>query len=151
MLLFHVKRLARREGWVLSDLVRMLIVLGATVCWLRVRNEKDLNRLGKIAHADQMSDMLNEAVSNKRRTRVYPIVRDEAGRATDVVTLILPAGYARLIDSYVSTNRISRSNACERLLTFGLISYLTVENTIHQAVQQVRAQPESQAAPQTPM
>ena len=65
MLLFHVKRLAqRRDGR--FDLVRMLIVLGATVCWLRLRNQGDLDRLVEIARAGQMSDMLNEAVSNKR-------------------------------------------------------------------------------------
>ena len=127
MLLFHVKRLAQRERWTLSNLVRMLIVLGATVCWLNLRNQEDLDRLGKIAHAGQMADMLNEAVSHKSRTRVYPLVRPlaHAGRTTDVVTLILPDGYARLIEAYAATSKMSKSNTCERLLTFGLVSYLT--------------------------
>jgi hypothetical protein len=149
-----VKRLAQREGWALSDLVRMLIVLGATVCWLRLRNQEDLDRLVvEIAHAGQMADMLNEAVSHKSRTRGYPLVRPlaHAGRTTDVVTLILPDGYASLIEAYAATSRMSKSNTCERLLTFGLVSHLTAENSIHQAVQSVRAQPENQAAPQIPM
>ena len=83
-----------------------------------------------------MADMLNEAISHKRRTRVYPLVRDEAGRATDVVTLILPSGYSRLIEAYAATKRTSKSDACERLLTTGLVSYLRSENALLQALQQ---------------
>ncbi|MGD0689843.1 MAG: hypothetical protein ABSA50_08740 [Candidatus Bathyarchaeia archaeon] len=140
MLLFHVKSVAQKERWAFSDLMRMLIVLGATVSWLRLRKQENLDRLGKIAHASRVADMLNEAVSHKRRTRIYPVVRDDAGRATDVVTLILPAGYARLIEAYAATNRISKSDACERLLTFGLIAYSTAENALLQAIQRVRRQ-----------
>ena len=81
MLLFHVKTVAQKEGWALSDLVRMLIVLGAAVSWLRLRNQEDLDRFEKIAHMGRVADMLNEAVSRKCRTRIYPVVRDDAGRA----------------------------------------------------------------------
>ena len=50
MLLFHVKSVAQKERWAFSDLMRMLIVLGATVSWLRLRKQENLDRLGKIAH-----------------------------------------------------------------------------------------------------
>jgi hypothetical protein len=142
MLLFQVKTVAQKEGWAFSDLVRMLIVLGATVSWLRLRNQEDLDRLGKIAHVGRVAEMLNEAVSHKRRTRIYPVVRQDAGPATDVVTLILPGGYGRLIEAYAATKRTSKSDACERLLTFGLIAYLTAENALLQAIQRTRGQPE---------
>ena len=142
-LLLSVKGIAQSESWATSDLLRMLIVLGATVCWLRLRNQEDLDRLRKIARRSRMADMLNEAISHKRRTRVYPLVRDEAGRATDVVTLILPSGYSRLIEAYAATKRTSKSDACERLLTTGLVSYLRSENALLQALQQAREQPEN--------
>lgn len=149
MLLFHVKSVAQKERWAFSDLMRMLMVLGATVSWLRLRRQENLNRLGKMVRLGGMADMLEEAGSHKPRTRIYPVVRDDAGRATDVVTLILPSGYARLIEAYAATKRISKNDACERLLTFGLIAYSTSENALLQAIQRVRGQPGSQAAPQT--
>ena len=149
MLLFHVKSIAQKERWAFSDLMRMLIVLGATVKWLALRKQENLDRLGKMVRLGGMADMLEEAVSHKPRTRIYPVVRDDAGRATDVVTLILPAGYARLIEAYAATKRISKSDACERLLTFGLMAYSTAENALLQAFQRVRWQPESRAGPQT--
>ncbi len=138
MLLFHVKSVAQKERWALSDLMRMLIVFGAAVSWLGLRKQENLDRLGKIARTGGMADMLAGAVSHKPRTRLYPVVRDDAGRATDVVTLILPAGYARLIEAYAATNRMSKSDACERLLTIGLTTYLTAENALLQAIQRVR-------------
>ena len=149
MLLYHVKSVAQKERWAFSDLLRMLIVLGATVSWLRLRNQEDLDRLGKIARLGGMADLLEEAVSHKPRTRIYPVVRDDVGRVTDVVTLILPAGYAGLIEAYAAVNRISKSNACERLLTFGLIMYSTAENALLRAIQRVRRQPGSPTMPKT--
>jgi hypothetical protein len=138
MLLVQVKGVAQEERWAFSDLVRMLIVLGATVSWLGLRKQENLERLGRITRLGGMADMLQEAVPHKSRTRIYPVVRDEASRATDVVTLILPVGCARLIEAYAATNRISKSDACERLLTIGLTTYLTAENAFLQAVQWVR-------------
>ena len=149
MLLFHVKGVAQKERWAFSDLMRMLIVLGATMSWLRLRKQENLDRLGKIARLGRMADMLEEAGAHKPRTRIYPIVRDDAGRATDVVTLILPSGYARLIEAYAATKRTSKSDACETLLTTGLVTYLTAENTLLQAIQRVRRQPERHPAPKT--
>ena len=139
MLLFHVKSVAQKEKWAFSDLMRMLIVLGATVSWVRLRKQENLDRLGKIARLGRMADMLEEAGSHKPRTRIYPVVRDESGRATDVVTLILPAGYARLIEAYAGTKRTSKSDACETLLTTGLVTYLTAENALLQAQASARA------------
>jgi hypothetical protein len=140
MLLLHVKGVAQKENWAVSDLVRMLIVLGAAMSWLSFWKQENLDRLGKIAHLGGMADMLNEAISHKPRTRIYPGVRQpaQAGRTTDVVTLILPAGFARIIEAYAATNRISKSDACERLLTVGLTTYLTAENALLQAIQRVR-------------
>lgn len=148
-LLFHVKSVAQKERWAFSDLMRMLIVLGATVSWLRLQKQEGMDRFEKIAYVGRVADMLNEAVSHKPRTRIYPVVRDDAGRATDVVTLILPAGYARLIEAYAGTKRTSKSDACETLLTTGLVTYLTAENALLQALQRVRGQPERQPAPKT--
>jgi hypothetical protein len=127
----------------------MLIVLGATVCWLRLRNQENLDKFLKIARTGRMADLLEETVSHKSRRRVYPVVRDDAGRATDVVTLILPPGYARLIEAYAAISRISKSAACERLIIFGLIAYSKSENALLQAIRRVRGQPESHAAPKT--
>jgi hypothetical protein len=139
-LLFQVKSVAQKERWAVSDLLRMLIVLGAVVRWLGLREQENLGRLQKMVRLGGMADMLEKAASHKRRTRIYPIVRDDAGRATEVVTLILPAGYARLIEAYAATKRTSKSDACETLLTTGLVSYLTAENALLQAIQHVRRQ-----------
>ncbi len=147
MLLFQVRGVAQKEKWALSDLVRMLIVLGATLKWLGLRKQENRDRLETMVHLGRMADMLEQAASHKPRTRIYPIVRDDVGRETDVFTLILPAGYARLIEAYAATKRTSKSDACETLLTTGLISYLTAENALLQAIQRVRRQPESQQAP----
>jgi hypothetical protein len=149
MLLFQVKGVAQKEGWAFSDLVRMLIVLGAVAKWLGLRKQENQDRLEKTVRLGGMADMLEKAASHRPRTRIYPIVRDDAGRATSVVTLILPAGYARLIEVYAATKRTSKSDACETLLTTGLVTYLTAENAMLQALQRVRGQPESQAAPKT--
>lgn len=149
MLLFQVKGVAQKEGWAFSDLVRMLMVLGAVVRWLGLRKQENLDRLRKTVRLGGMADILEEATSHKRRSRVYPIVRDDAGRATDVVTLILPAGCARLIEAYAATNRVSKNDACERLVTTGLVTYLTSENALLQTIQRVGKQPERRATPQT--
>jgi hypothetical protein len=141
MLLFHVKRVAQKERWAVSDLMRMLIVLDATVSWLRLQKQEDVGTFEKMAHVGRVADILSEAVSHKPRTRIYPVVRDDTSQATDVVTLILPAGYARLIETYAATKRISKSDACETLLTFGLIAYSKAENVLLQALQRVREQP----------
>jgi hypothetical protein len=151
MLLFHVKSVAQKERGAFSDLMRMLIVLGATVMWLGLRKQENVDRLEKIVRLGGMADMLEKAASHKPRTRIYPIVRDDAGRATDVVTLILPAGYARLIETFAATKRTSKSDACETLLTTGLVTYLRAENALLQAIQRVRRQPERQPASKTGM
>jgi hypothetical protein len=145
LLFAHVKGVARKERWAVSDLVRMLIVLGAAISWLKLRKQENLDRLGEIARLGRMADMLTDAVSHKPRTRIYPVVRQpaQAGRATDVFTLILPVGYAGLIEAYAATNRMSKSNACEKLLTIGLITYLTAENALLQAIQRVAKQAEN--------
>ena len=137
--------MAQKEGWAFSDFVRMLIVLGAAVKWLGLRRQENQDRLGKMVRLGRMADMLEKAASHKPRTRIYPIVRDDTGRATDVVTLILPTGYARLIEAYATTKRMSKSDACETLLTTGMVTYLTAENTLLQAIQRVAKQPEKQA------
>jgi hypothetical protein len=149
MLLFQVKSVAQKEGWAFSDLMRMLIVLGATVRWLGLRKQENQDRLEKMVRLGGMADILENAGLHKPRTRIYPIVRDYAGRATDVVTLILPPGYARLIEVYAATRRTSKSDACETLLTTGLVTYLRAENALLQALQQLRRQPERQPAPKT--
>ena len=59
------------ERWAFSDLMRMLIILGASVSWLRLRKQENLDRLGKIARLGRMADMLDEAGSHKPRTRIY--------------------------------------------------------------------------------
>jgi hypothetical protein len=151
MVFLHVKGVALKEGWEVSDLVRLLVVFGASWRWLSFRKQENLDRLGKIARVGGMADMLKEAVSHKPRTRIYPGVRQpaQAGRTTDVVTLILPAGYARLIEAYAATNRMSKSDACERLLKIGMIAYLSAENALLQAIQRARGQPDNQPPPKT--
>jgi hypothetical protein len=151
MLLFQVKSVAQKERWAFSDLMRMLIVLGAVVKWLGLRKRENQDRLEKIVRLGGMADLLEKAALHKPRTRIYPIVRDDAGRATDVVTLILPSGCARLIEAYAATKRTSKNDACETLLTTGLVTYLTAESALLQVLQQVRGQPESQAATRTSM
>jgi hypothetical protein len=64
LLFAHVKGVAQKERWAVSDLVRMLIVLGAAIGWLKLRKQENLDRLGEIAHVGRMADMLTDAVSH---------------------------------------------------------------------------------------
>ncbi len=47
LLFAHVKGVAQKERWAVSDLVRMLIVLGAAGNWLKLRKQENLERLGE--------------------------------------------------------------------------------------------------------
>jgi len=138
-LLAHVKTVAFKEGWELSDLVRTLTVLGASGSWLKFQKQENLDHFRKLVQVAQMADMLNAAVSHKLLA-AYPIIRQPpfTGRTSVVVTLIIPVGLARLVEVYAATTKISRSNACERFLTVGLTAYLTSENALLHAIQQAR-------------
>jgi hypothetical protein len=69
MLLFRVKDVAQKESWAVSDLLRMLIVLGAVVRWLGLRKQENLGRLESTVRLGGMMDMLEHAASHKRRSR----------------------------------------------------------------------------------
>ena len=53
---------------------------------------------------------------------------------TDVITLILPSGLARLIVAYANIHRFSKNDLCGSLLMKGLMIYMAGEKAFLQAI-----------------
>jgi hypothetical protein len=145
LMLGQIKSLALSEGWEISDLIRTLIAFGATATWLGLEKQKNLDRLKDIALLASATETLGAAVSRKPRARPYPIVR--SSQETNVVSLILPAEYAHMIEAYASTRKISKNEVCGNLLTVGLLAYLKAENSLFHAIEIIRREP--QGSPHT--
>lgn len=131
--LAHVTRLALSEGWEISDLMRTMVILAAAVAWFGLDNEKKLDASREIATLDRLRKalgMLTPGVVQKR-----PYGADRAGQDTDVVTLILPAGVAELIESFAAAKMMTKNDLCGVLLTEGLILYMSAEQRLLVALQ----------------
>ena len=140
----QVTHLALREGWEISDLARTLVVLAATGTWLGLENQKNLDVLREIAALGRMRRALGTRISGAVQKRSYPVVR--GSQDTDVMTLILPAHIAELVESYAAAKMISKNDLCGGLLTKGLITYMTAEKRLLQALQNQRRQAEGPSA-----
>lgn len=131
--LAQIKRLALDEGWEISDLVRALVVLAATVTWLGLDKPKNLDALREISALGQMRDALERGLLSMRTHRPYPAVR--GNQDTYVMTLILPTGVANLIESLAAAKIVSKNDSVSGLLTKGLILYMTGEHRLLEALQ----------------
>jgi len=131
--LAHATRLALSEGWEISDLMRTMVVLAAAVAWFGLENQKKLDASREIAALDRLRKALGMLAPDVVQKRPYRA--DRAGRDTDVVTLILPADVAELIESFAAARMMTKNDLCGVLLTEGLILYMSAEQRLLIALQ----------------
>jgi hypothetical protein len=142
--LAQVTRLALSEGWEISDLTRALVVFAATATWLALENQKNVDILRAIGALGRMRNALSKRIPGSVQKRPYPLARDS--QDTAVMTLILPADIAELLESFAAAKIISKNDLCGTLLTKGLIMYLTAKQRLLQALQNQRRRAEEPSA-----
>jgi hypothetical protein len=117
-LAYHLKGLARRQGWETADLLRLLILLSAASRFLtlpgneRFQKQVQLHRItGKRGYSPRVG------ASN-----------------TVLLSVRLPQGAAQLITTYASLTGQSRNELVIGLLEVGLVMYLKAENAFLEAI-----------------
>ena len=117
-LAYHLKGVARRQGWETADLLRLLILLSAASRFLtlpgneRFQKQVQLHRItGKRGYSPRVG------ASN-----------------TVLLSVRLPQGAARLITTYANLTGQSRNELVVGLLEMGLLMYLKAENAFLEAI-----------------
>jgi hypothetical protein len=131
LLLEHCRTRALEEGWKLSELARMLISLGATSYFLRLRHPEVSERLRRLATMREASNVLDMAVGRRPRGR-----RNEPkhiGRTT-LLPLHLPRGFYELVSSYSSATGTSRNALLSRYLEAGYVIYMKGQNSLLETI-----------------
>jgi hypothetical protein len=131
----HVRRLALKEGWQFSDLLRSLIVLGATWTWGRLAEKGNSGRLMDLALLGAATSGLQAVLSRRPSRRPYAAPRSQS---TEVVTLFLPHGYAEMVKMYAATKQESQNDVCVIFLERGLLAYLGAQAHMLLTVQAIR-------------
>ena len=122
----HCRKRALEEGWQLSELARMLICLGATLYFLRLRNPKALEQFRLLATMNRAYGALDTALGRRRGGRNEP---KHMGRTTLLPTH-LPRGLYDLVSAYSATTGISRNALLSRFLEAGFIIYMLGQNAL---------------------
>ena len=119
---YHLKGLARRQGWETADLLRLLILLSAASRFLtlpgneRFQKQVQLHRIaGKRGYSPRVG------ASN-----------------TVLLSVRLPQGAAQLITTYASLTGQSRNELVIGLLEVGLVMYLKAENAFFEAIHSLK-------------
>jgi hypothetical protein len=122
-LAYHLKGLARRQGWETADLLRLLILLSAASRFLtlpgneRFQKQVQLHRItGRRGYSPRVG------ASN-----------------TVLLSVRLPQGAARLITTYANLTGQSRNEVVVGLLEVGLLIYLKAENAFLEAIGSLKA------------
>ena len=122
-LAYHLKGLARRQGWETADLLRLLILLSAASRFLtlpgndRFQKQVQLHRItGKRGYSPRVG------ASN-----------------TVLLSVRLPQGAAWLITTYAYLTGQSRNEVVVGLLEVGLLIYLKAENAFLEAIGSLKA------------
>jgi hypothetical protein len=131
--LAYCRKRALGEGWELSDFVRMLICLGATIYFLRLRNPEALEQFMRLATLSRASRALDEAIGRGRRCRNEP----KHGK-TSLVPVHLPRGVYELVSTYSATTGASRNALLCRFLETGHILYMLGEETWFKTILSLR-------------
>lgn len=92
----YCRKRALEEGWQLSDLARMLICLGATSYFLRLRNPEASERFRRLATMTKASASLDVALGRRRGRRNEPKHIGE----TTLLPIHLPRGFYDLMSKY---------------------------------------------------
>jgi hypothetical protein len=117
------KWLAKQEGWEAADLLRLLIWLSATPKFLGLPENERF----------QKQVQLQKTVGK----RTYS---PRLGGDTELLSVRLPQGPARLISAYAELTGQSRNQLVTGLLEMGLVVYLKAENAFLEAIRSVKPQ-----------
>jgi hypothetical protein len=131
----HVQLIASEDGWQFSDLLRNLIVLGATMTWRSLSEKENQDRYMELAVLGAANRALYADLSKRPSKRPYASPRRQD---TEVVTLFFPVGYAEMVQTYAATKRMSQNNACVRFLETGLLAYMEAQANMLQTIQSIR-------------
>ena len=131
LLLEHCKKRAVEEGWQLSELARMLISLGATSYFLRLRHPEASERFKQLATMSEASSAFDMAVGRRPRGR-----RNEPKQIgeTTLLPMHLPRGFYELVSSYSSATGTSRNALLSRFLEAGYIIYMKGQNSLLETI-----------------
>jgi len=144
--LAEITQQALTEGWQLSDFVRTLIVLGAAANWLALESEEPAEVLRMRAELRQLSDTIVKLGPTLRSGRPYA---SRSAQDTDVIGLILPSWVAHMIESYANVRGLSKNDLCRKLLTEGLIFYMTGEKNLLEATMPANRLPKGNTVTET--
>ncbi len=136
LIIAHLKRIAVREHWMLSDLARMLICLGAAGTYLRLGDPEVSDRFKTLASLSGALNALDTTLGRVSR-------RHHASRGlarSELLALRLPTGLTSLITTYARTSGRSRNEALTMFLERGLIIYLKAEKMLLETIQSVEAE-----------
>ena len=114
----HCKRLAQREGWETSDLLRLLICISALSKFLALPRD----------------DRFQTQVQLHRMTGRRGYSPRIGASNTVFLSVRLPQGAAQLITTYASLTGQSRNQLVIGLLEVGLVAYLKAENAFLEAI-----------------
>ena len=121
-LAYHLKGLARRQGWETADLLRLLILLSAVSRFLTLpRNERFQKQV-------QLHRMTGKRAYSPR----------VGGSNTVLLSVRLPQGASRLITTYAELTGQSRNELVVGLLELGLLIYLKAENAFLEAIRSLQ-------------
>jgi len=104
----------------------MLICLGATLYFLRLRNPEAVEGFLRLATLSRASRVLDMAIGRPRGRRNEPKHIGE----TALLPVHLPKGLHELVSAYSSATGTSRNALLGRFLEIGYILYMLGQNTL---------------------
>lgn len=123
----HCRIRALEEGWQLAELAQMLICLGMTLYFLRLRSSEALERFKLLATMNRAYGALDTALGRRPRGRRNE--RKQIGKTT-LLPVHLPRGLYDLVSAYSATTGISRNALLSRFLEAGFIIYMLGQNAL---------------------
>jgi len=124
IVILNCRRVAKEQGWELSDLLRALIFLSANAKFLNLPNNDVFKRLATL-------------------TRIYGGHREypSPGSRSELVSIHLPAGFAEVLKLYARTTGRSLSSLIDGLILAGLKLHLKATGELLKAVRAVAEEP----------
>jgi len=114
----------------------MLICLGATSYFLRLRKPEASEQFKRLATMSEMSKVLDAAVGGRRGRRNEPKHIGE----TTLLPLHLPRGFYDVISIYSATTGRSRNATLTMFLEAGYVIYMKGQNTLLETIHSLRAE-----------
>jgi hypothetical protein len=108
----------------------MLICLGATLYFLRLRNPEALEQFKLLATMNKAYGALDMAIRRRQGHRNQPKHMDE----TTLLPTHLPRGLYNIISAYSAATGISKNALLSRFLEAGFIMYMLGQNTLLETV-----------------